>query len=531
MVTKPRPQTQREFLSKLITPNTGVSNSVFSEPFKPGEPEFNRALEISLQDDINKVYNIGIEDIDEAILFYFKNIINPSVLQNNNKIQVPIIYGNPEQWKGVQQDGYYRDQKGKIQTPVLLFNRDSLQPNRTLGNKLDGNAAKNVTFIKNNYSRRNNYDNFYALTGQILQEDYVVSVIPDYVTLTYSCILFTEYIEQADLIIESINFAAGSYWGDPKKFQFKTRIDSYITQVTLKENEDRTVKYSFNLVLNGYIIPDSVNKEIAVAYNKFHNFTKVIFNIEAPTTNYSSYLAPLPLNTTDPDAQAFILAASITNSTQQTAITNLVTGLKANTLWSKMKAVYPFVGGTAFAHKWNLKDPRDLDLAFRLTFSGVFTHDSNGITGNGVDTYAETYHIPSSAYSFGIYSRTNKVWSGVDIGVDSSNHIYIRYTDGFTYYRTGIFPDTAAIGVSTGLFVVNNTAASGSGYYNGGLVLGPAAGTQPPTTPLKIGGAVVGTPTDRNYAFAFAADNMTSGEHTIMYSLIQAFETTLGRQV
>ena len=58
--------------------------------------------------------------------------------------------------------------------------------------------------------------------------------------------------------------------------------------------------------------------------------------------------------TFDTDAQAFITAASISDSTQQTAINTLVTDLKTYNIWSKMKALYPMVGGSASTHKWNL---------------------------------------------------------------------------------------------------------------------------------------------------------------------------------
>jgi hypothetical protein len=67
----------------------------------------------------------------------------------------------------------------------------------------------------------------------------------------------------------------------------------------------------------------------------------------------------------DVDALAFIAAASITDSTQQSAIDTLVKSLKSANIWTKMKALYPFVGGTATTHKFNLKDPRDLDAAYR----------------------------------------------------------------------------------------------------------------------------------------------------------------------
>lgn len=78
----------------------------------------------------------------------------------------------------------------------------------------------------------------------------------------------------------------------------------------------------------------------------------------------------------DADALAFITAANITDTTQKSAVTQLVTDLKSANIWTKMKAIYPFVGGTASSHRFNLKDPRDLDVAFRLVFNGGWTHSS-----------------------------------------------------------------------------------------------------------------------------------------------------------
>ena len=76
----------------------------------------------------------------------------------------------------------------------------------------------------------------------------------------------------------------------------------------------------------------------------------------------------------DPDAQAFLTAAAITDPTITSAIDTLVVQLKADSIWSKMKALYPFVGGTASTHKYNLKNPLDTDAAFRLVFNGGWTH-------------------------------------------------------------------------------------------------------------------------------------------------------------
>ena len=92
----------------------------------------------------------------------------------------------------------------------------------------------------------------------------------------------------------------------------------------------------------------------------------------------------------DVSATAFSNASGITDATQKSAINTLVKDLKRFGLWSKIKAFYPFVGGTAESHKWNLIDPRDLDAAYRLTFSGGWTHNTSGIKGNNTNTIADT---------------------------------------------------------------------------------------------------------------------------------------------
>jgi len=100
----------------------------------------------------------------------------------------------------------------------------------------------------------------------------------------------------------------------------------------------------------------------------------------------------------DPDAQAFLTAAAITDPTITSAIDTLVVDLKGYGIWNKMKAIYPFVGGTASSHKFNLKDPRDLDAAFRLVFIGGWTHSVNGVQGNLTNAFADTYLVPSTNF-------------------------------------------------------------------------------------------------------------------------------------
>ena len=93
------------------------------------EDSKNRALQKNIKGKDQNDFTIGIKDIDESIVFYFDEVIKPTVLQNGKKKNVPVIYGNQERWKAVQKDGFYRDKNGKIQAPLIMFRRETLEKN------------------------------------------------------------------------------------------------------------------------------------------------------------------------------------------------------------------------------------------------------------------------------------------------------------------------------------------------------------------------------------------------------------------
>ena len=282
-----RPQNRREFMSKIIgpayDPKEGTVPKPFSEPAKLGQPEQNRAYQISVKGDNEKDFYIGIKDIDEAVMYYFKEVLRLSVIQNNTKLTVPVIYGTPENWKSVQVDGYYRDENGKLMAPLLMFKRASITQNRTLGNKLDGNKAQNLQLFQTAFNSRNYYSNFKALNSRSPETKYVVAITPDYVTVEYDCIVWTYFVEQMDKLIESLNFASRSYWGDPNRFQFYSSIESFEDSITYNLGDNRAVRSNFRLTLNGYLIPDSINKKIANAETVF-GVSEIVFGMETATT-------------------------------------------------------------------------------------------------------------------------------------------------------------------------------------------------------------------------------------------------------
>ena len=230
-------------------------------------------------DKINDI-SIGLQDHDEAIAFYFDKIIKPSVVMNGERIDVPLIYGNPERWKGVQRDGYYRDKNGKIQTPIIMFRRDSIEKRRDLGNKMDANNPQLYYVFQTKYNYRNQYDNFSLLQNRKPNKEFHAVVVPDFVRLKYSFIIWTDFIAQNNKIVEAINYSSDSYWGDAERFKFNARIDTYSNLTEINQGDNRVVKTNFGLTLQGYLVPDSINKELVKKPQKYFSKSVITFQPE-----------------------------------------------------------------------------------------------------------------------------------------------------------------------------------------------------------------------------------------------------------
>ena len=261
----------------------------------------------------------------------------------------------------------------------------------------------------------------------------------------------------------------------------------------------------------------------------------------------------------DPDAQAFITAAGITNQTQKDAIDVFVKALKSDSLWTKAPAIYPMVGGTATAHKFNLKDPRDLDAAFRLTFTGGWTHAVTGAFPNGTNGYADTHLTPFANLSLNnlgmsYYSRTDTPGDsdsnfpsemGILDNVRLELLIYRSYKGIHNSCVSGIANSStsgAATSVQTdslGFFTASRTLATQNKIYKNGALLNTNTDDWGVTVLSNINiyvGAInnqdtAGGFTDRECAMAIVHDGLTDMEAANLNTRVQAFNTSLSRNV
>ena len=249
-------------------------------PNPDNRANINRGTITTRKDDTVKDVSIGLQDHDEAIVHYFKKVIKPSVISNGDRINVPIMYGAPERWKSIQKDGYFRDKEGKLQVPLIMFKRNSVEKRRDLGNKMDGNNPQLYYTFQERYTKRNQYDNFSVLQNRIPQKQFHAVVIPDFVILNYTCTIWCDYISQMNKLIESINYSSDSYWGDKNRFKFNAKIDTFNTTTELNIGDNRIVKTDFGLKLQGYLVPNSINKELTPHPPKFFSKSNVVFNDE-----------------------------------------------------------------------------------------------------------------------------------------------------------------------------------------------------------------------------------------------------------
>lgn len=251
------------------------------------------------------------------------------------------------------------------------------------------------------------------------------------------------------------------------------------------------------------------------------------------------------------DAWAFLDAAGITSSRQQRAVIELVRGLKHAQLWTKMKAIYPFVGGTATTHRFNLKDPQDTNAAFRLTFSGGWTHDSTGAASNGTNAWADTNlnafnNLTNGDFSVSAYvvtgSVNNQPYTGeINCNANPYNpagliglRVFNRAISLAQFNGGDDRTESAAASSTTmGFAVGSETSNSNRKFYKNNSLL--ATNTTRSTTALQNGNLWLMWGGHQyaisKLAFVHAGSSLTDSQASTLYTIVQRYQTALGRQV
>lgn len=358
---KPRKKSVSEVLDEQI--NDAYDTTVPRQSLQAR----NKSADVSTKGDRTKDVSISIVDIDTAIVKYIEESIKPHIIQDGNRTIVPVMYGFPERWQTIQEKGYLREYSGRFMAPVIVIKRDTMESNRSLGTKVDANKPQNLYAFEQSYTKKNQYDSFSALTNRIPVKEYRLVVMPEYVTMVYSAVIFTNHLEQNNRIIEAFKYAENTYWGESGRFLFRARIDSFTTSTEYSLGDDRTTRTNFTITLNGYIIPDSVNRDISHS-KKFVSKSQVIFNLE--TDNADIFNPKIPSRdlvgraVNFPEPQQILISNNNVPTMSILLYLNTNKALKANTITLPDTAI--FIGASV------LQPPYDSGLPATTVENFVF---------------------------------------------------------------------------------------------------------------------------------------------------------------
>ena len=187
--------------------------------------------------------SVTLFDIDYAMMTYLEDTVLPPLDDNGKVLKIPVIYGNSERWVGARRQGVYRDNKCKIQLPLMMIRRTSIAKDETM--PMLNRHISYPTITK--YSKNNRYDRFTALGGNTQPKYELFNIVmPEYVEVNYECMCWTSFTEQLNEVIESLNFVS-SYWGDKDGFKFRTSVSDFnvINEVGDGTERINRVEFSF----------------------------------------------------------------------------------------------------------------------------------------------------------------------------------------------------------------------------------------------------------------------------------------------
>ena len=223
--------------------------------------------------DITKGYSITLKDVDTAILSHVKKVMKPKIREANETIDVNVMYGNEERWKAVRKNNVLRDKQGTLILPLIMLKRTDIARNELSGQAFKHDVKReHIEVIRNSqWSKKNRYDRFSVLTGQKPQYENLVTGMPNFADITYEFVLWTNFIEQMNPLIEMFMEQSNQYWGNSEQYKFLSSIDSITDASEMNQNGERFIKSTFSLKVGCYLLPEEIN---SVVTGKISNLQK-----------------------------------------------------------------------------------------------------------------------------------------------------------------------------------------------------------------------------------------------------------------
>jgi hypothetical protein len=238
----------------------------------------NRALQYK-KESIEQGKGVKLYDVDLAIAEHMIDTVLPTVEIFEEKQKVPVVYGNPERWKSIQKDGFLRDKKGMLQIPLVMFKRNSIARDDAFANTMN----RHISYPSiSKYSKKHKYDRFSAMTSTQKPVELYDIVMPDYVNITYEVIIWTDFTEHMNKIVEAFQYATDEYWGDKEGFKFRVKIDNFDNTTEVSEGTQRIVRTNFTMAVYAYLLPEQFDNE--TTHKKSLSPKKVVWGTETDLT-------------------------------------------------------------------------------------------------------------------------------------------------------------------------------------------------------------------------------------------------------
>ena len=239
--------------------------------------------------DLSKQYSITLKDIDTSIMSYIKNVIKPTVQEANKRVKVTVMYGNEERWKAVRKRGVLRDKNNALILPLIILKRTSVEKSDMLpGYEHDVRRKYTEVIRSTGWSRDNRYSRFAVQVDDLPIYENLVTTIPNYINLTYEFVLWTNFIEQMNPLVETFMEHDKTYWGDKDTYRFISTLDSVSDASEMNQDGERFIKSTFSVITKAYLLPEETNSIVTGKVSQVQKRLtpmKVIFGVESDATD------------------------------------------------------------------------------------------------------------------------------------------------------------------------------------------------------------------------------------------------------
>jgi hypothetical protein len=296
----------------------------------------NRAEQIRRDDDIIRTTKRSLYDIDYAIKWYIENEIRPQIIDQERLLPVPVIFAAGEKWDNVRKLGYIRDEKGMLQSPVIMLKRNSVTERDSVrGLDVNHVLSENVRIYKTKYNERNKYqDELFPIPLNEPQpsEKVYIADIPKYVNIEYEMMLWCDFTEQMNYLVDQILPYSRYAWGNEAN-RFSTSLGQISFETVNTVGEDRLVRATIPITVLGTLLSEqevrrsTLRKAYSVKKVTFENIVDIDGDLFGSTTVSSkvltAYAAGQNVTVSTPTASTKLdpaIMAYLTNITEQLAV-------------------------------------------------------------------------------------------------------------------------------------------------------------------------------------------------------------------